>query len=138
MKRIGFKYRLIAAFLLTIIVSHIALFHFDLGGKVVCVHNNGVSHFDDVNKSHSTDYALTNAHLSDLFGADECRDFILDRHIDENIVRIKVIAQRVNKLIAVLNGVLSNGNLHTQNIVSAKAISNYVHFIKLSTTTLLI
>ncbi|NOX18524.1 MAG: hypothetical protein GXO87_09630 [Chlorobi bacterium] len=81
-------YRFIAALLLTAIVSHLTLFHFQMEEKVLCVHNDGFSHLENIDESHLSSKHFPASEIISGVNKIDCADYKLDKHLDENLVKI--------------------------------------------------
>lgn len=86
------KYRFAASVLLAVILSHIALFHFEMEQTVLCIDEGRHIHIENIVDSHINNDLNFNSNIIDKFVDKECTDYKLDNYIDE-------IFSKPNKLI---------------------------------------
>ena len=96
------RYRIIAALLLTVILSHITLFHFELEEKILCIGEGDHFQIENIGDSHSSLKSTINLGFFQIIENDDCTDFKLDNHIDEDIVKvINKITVRYNRALII-------------------------------------
>lgn len=130
-------YRIISLLLLTVILSHIAVFHADLENKVLCIHEDGETHIENLQDSHFSSKGGLSIDLNQQIFPKDCNDYVLDSHIDISI-------QKQSTNLRTLNYI----NLITTNLFYTKTLSKRsINFLSkntnlsidhLSTVTLLI
>lgn len=117
------RHRIIASLLLTVILSHIALFHFELEEKILCIGEGDHFQIENIDDPHSSLKSTINLGFFKILENDDCTDFKLDNHIDENIVKvINKINVRFNKaLIISLDEIKKDKNFNRieKNILTA-------------------
>lgn len=97
------KYRFVALILLILILSHITIFHFELSQKVLCIGEGNHTHVENIVDSHLNKNLRINNDTKDKFVYNDCTDYKLDHHIDEDFVK-------TNKLLFGKLKILSNIN----------------------------
>ncbi len=88
MTGLKFKYRFAAVVLMSVIFSHITVFHFDLAEKVICIGGNNLFHIENVeNNQIGTHNSFDFVHFENA-EKEFCTDYKLDIHVDQNIVKL--------------------------------------------------
>ncbi|MGK9369593.1 hypothetical protein ACSSWA_11885 [Melioribacter sp. Ez-97] len=82
------RYQIVAALLLTAILSHISLFHFELQQKVLCIGERNHFQIENIGDAHSSLKFTINLGFFQIIENDDCTEFKLDNHIDEDIVKV--------------------------------------------------
>lgn len=81
------KYRFAAVVLITVIFSHITIFHFNLDKKVICVNESDLFHIENIeNNQIGVNNSINFAHFEDT-NKELCTDYKLDIHVDQNTVK---------------------------------------------------
>jgi len=132
------KYRFASIVLLTVILSHITLFHFEMEKKVLCVGEGEHSHIENIEKFYNTNNIFPSLNNFNDILTDNCTDFQLDIHIDQNIKNssIKLFTVFNNSVKTYLNQLIENKKF---NLLENKDIySNNTALESLSTIALII
>ncbi len=128
-------YRFLAALLLTLIVSHLAFFHFHLEEKVLCLGEEEHFHIEKISDLHASESCRGNLKFDENFEPDKCVDHKLDIHIDEITAKnVCKIARKFKKSVlpdffnSKINRKFSNGkkgffNSHNSGIESLLTVS---------------
>ena len=102
MTKLNRKYRFTAIFLLTVLISHPTFFHFKMEEKVLCVHNEGYSHIENIYESHISDNYIADSEIIYGIAKSDCADYKLDKHIDKNVVKVfNKLSFQIKKLIVI-------------------------------------
>lgn len=85
------KYKVTALLLLTVIVSHLFIFHYELDEKVLCIGEGDHFHIENINDSHLKNHnnIINENNKVTLTSTDNCKDYLLDNHIDEDFAKVK-------------------------------------------------
>ncbi|GBD91100.1 hypothetical protein BMS3Abin04_01824 [bacterium BMS3Abin04] len=138
MKLLTTKYRFAAAVLLTVILSHISLFHFEMVQKVLCIGEDSYIYLEILENSHINNNLFTDIDTEDIFGNNECTDYILDNHIDEIFSKpYKLLFNKLNFLLTIKFDTFNKYN-YLPYSGDISFISNNISLDSYSTISLLI
>ncbi len=135
------KYKFTALLLLTVIVSHIFVFHFELEDKVLCIGEGDHFHIENIEDSHlASQYNLgTTENHSEIRDNHACADYLLDNHVDEDYAKIrKFIAYIVSKVISFDNSKLGKASLSSNRYLNFNRHINQKYITEQLPTTLLL
>jgi len=132
------KYRFAAAVLLTVILSHITLFHFEMVQKILCIGEDSHIHIENMADFHVNNDLFVESNTIDKFEYKECIDYKLDNHIDEIFSKPnRLIINKLNFLLTIQFDVFNKYNyLHHPGDISL--LSNNISLDSYSTISLLI
>ncbi len=140
MKRTKPKYRFTTLLLLTVIISHIFVFHFALDDKVLCIGDGEHFHIENIMDSHfANKLNIESLNKKVTFNNNyNCTDYPLDNHIDEDYAKNRRII--IYKYVQTVN--LKNQEINKSNISKSIYSNRYINqkYIteQLPTTVLLI
>lgn len=133
------KYRFVAWLLLAVLFSHLSIFHFTLEEKILCAHDNGVTHVEDFEESHfSLDgfFDFGNIQVKDN---QACEDYRLDNHakavIVQSIVKLKNNSSQVLP-VEIFQNLNAKTFVLTEQFINTNSLHNSLNNI--ITVTLLI
>ncbi len=127
MNRITPKHKITSLLLLTVIVSHF-FFHFKLEEKVVCIGEGEHFHIENINDSNLE--GMFNPSLKEnlisFWNLINCTDFLLDNHVDEDIVKTKrIVIYKFVKTISFFDEIINrtkNFNKNNFNLFQQKFV----------------
>jgi len=138
MKKLKPTYHFVSILLLTLILSHISLFHFELMQKVLCVGEGNHIHVERIIDSHINNNLLIDNDTKNKFVYDNCTDYRLDHHIDEDFVKTNKLNFNSIKVVIKINLDAFTKYNFSHNINQTNTLINNIPLDSYSTISLLI
>lgn len=91
MNNIKKKHKVTALLLLTVIISHLLIFHNEFEEKVLCIGDGDHFHIENINDSHLENQkkVLYENNKETLRTNNNCEDYLLDKHVDEDFAKVR-------------------------------------------------
>jgi len=139
MDKITMTRKFTSLLLLTVIISHLFVFHFELEAKVLCIGDGDHFHIETLHESHLENKlfsSITNDQ-SNIRNNNNCTDYLLDNHVDEDFARTVKI--NLYQFVQIVNLNLKESNsLKISNKLYSNRYINQKYVIEQLPTTLLL
>ncbi len=138
MKNFKTKYRFVAVVLLTVMLSHIMLFHFEVEAKVLCVGDGEHIQIEKLSEVHTISQMPKPNQIIKVVDYLNCTDYRLDNHIDENLTKVNKNLFAKLKYLTTINSSHTSEVKQKNNVEDSKYFANLIAIESLSTIALII